>query len=130
MRRSGILNAALAGHLARLRHTDTIVVADCGLPVPRTVPVVDLALRFGVPGFTTVLDALLDEIVVESSTAAREALNGPAGGWLDERRNRLGGLELVPHEQLKAAVTAAAVVVRTGEATPYANVVLHCGVPF
>lgn len=130
MRRSGILNAALAGHLARLGHTDTLVVADCGLPIPRAVPVVDLALRLGVPRFTVVLDALLDEIVVESATAAVEASAGPAGQWLAERRDRLGDLRLVPHDQVKAAVASAAVVVRTGEATPYANAVLHCGVPF
>jgi D-ribose pyranase len=130
MKRSGILNAALAGHLARLGHTDTLVVADCGLPIPRTVPVVDLALRFGVPGFTTVLDTVLDEVVIESSTAAREALTGAAGAWLMQRRDRLGHLDFLPHEQLKAAVAGAAVVVRTGEATPHANVVLHCGVPF
>ena len=49
MKRRGILNDALSGALARLGHTDTVVVADCGLPRPPGVAVVDLALVFGVP---------------------------------------------------------------------------------
>lgn len=79
MKRRGILNDALSGHLARLGHTDTVVVADCGLPRPAGVPVVDLALTFGVPAFAEVVDALATEIVVESAAVAREtAENNPA----------------------------------------------------
>lgn len=128
MKRSGIINAPLAGHLARLGHTDLVVLADAGLPVPAHVPVVDLAVVFGLPRFTDVLDALLAEIVVEHAWVSEPADRTPAGRWVDDRLDRPA--ERVPHDQLKAQVSGARLVIRTGEDTPYANVVLRCGVPF
>lgn len=129
MKRRGLLNAPLSGALARLGHTDEIVVADCGLPVPRAVPVVDLAVTFGNPRFLDVLDVLLDEVVVEAATAASEVVdaNGPCHRQLVRR---FGEIELVGHAELKRRVAGAALVIRTGEATPYANVLLRCGVAF
>ncbi len=126
-KRRGILHPALSAAIARLGHGDLVVVADCGLPLPRDVPVVDLALVHGVPRFTQVLDAVLAEIVVEACSAATEAEGTVVAAWLRER-----GLEpgLVPHEDLKAVLPEAVLVVRTGEATPYANAVLRCGVSF
>lgn len=127
MKKGGILNARLSGALARLGHTDTVVIADCGLPVPRGVEVIDLALVFGVPRFTEVLDAVRDEIVVESVVAAHEAESSPAGGWIGER---FEAVKHVSHAELKERVRDASVVVRSGETTSYANVILTCGVPF
>jgi D-ribose pyranase len=62
MRRGGILNAQLAGALAGLGHTDALVVCDAGLPMPSGPEVVDLAFRFGVPGFETVLSGILKRL--------------------------------------------------------------------
>jgi D-ribose pyranase len=129
MKRGGILNGQLAGALARLGHTDQVVVCDVGLPIPRGPEVVDLAVRLGVPSFEDVLGALLDELVVESAVAADEVgLRNAACHML--LMTRLSPLLLVPHEDLKRMVADARLVVRTGEATPYANVILRCGVPF
>lgn len=130
MKRSGILNGSLCSALARLGHTDTVVVADAGLPLAwNESEVVDLALVAGTPSFAHVLDALLAEVVVESATAAQEmtAANPGCHSLLAER---FVGLALVPHEKLKQQVREARLVVRTGEVTPYANVLLHCGVAF
>lgn len=130
MRRHGLLNAALAAEVARLGHTDEVVVADCGLPLPRAGPaVVDLAVVAGVPSFEAVLRALLAEVVVEGGTAAAEveAANPACTALL---RGLVAPLELVAHEELKRRVAGARLVVRTGEARPFANVVLRCGVPF
>lgn len=127
MKRSGVLNPALAEGLARLGHGHLVLVVDCGTPIPPGARVVDVSVVAGVPGFTQVLDAVLDEIVVEGSVAASESTGTVVAGWLEER-----GLspELVPHEDLKALLPRAALVVRTGEATAWANVGLRCGVPF
>ena len=130
MKRSGLLHAELAGHLARLGHTDLVVVADRGLPLPPGVPVVDLALVPGVVDLRTVLDAVLDEIVVQAHTIAAQAAGGPFPAWLDERADALGERHEVDHEQLKVMLPGIRLAVRTGEETPYANVVLECGVPF
>ncbi|SMG07203.1 D-ribose pyranase [Corynebacterium pollutisoli] len=124
MRRSGILHAELAGRINRLGHTDTIVIADCGLPVPAGVPVVDLALVSGIPRFAEVLDAYLAEVVVEGVTLAAETPGEVRSLLPDVPRTE------VPHEELKKQVAGAAFVIRTGETTPYANVILHSGVPF
>ena len=128
MKRDGIINAELAGALAALGHTDLVVVCDAGLPIPSGPTVVDLAFRFGVPSFETVLSGLLEELVIEGATAAEEVERNPRSYEL--LKTRLLDLGLVPHEELKRIVARAKLVVRTGEATPYSNVILRCGVPF
>ncbi|MFI6789475.1 D-ribose pyranase [Nonomuraea sp. NPDC050383] len=129
MRRGGILNGALAGALARLGHTDRVLVCDSGMPLRRGAEIVDLAFLPGVPAFGTVLDGLLAEIVVEGATAAQEVreANRACDALL---RERLPTLAYVPHDWLKELGRACELVVRTGEAHPYANVILSCGVPF
>ncbi len=129
MRKGGILNARLSAALARLGHTDLVVVCDAGLPIPSGPEVVDLAFRFGVPPFEIVLSGLLEELVIEGYVAASEVESASPGvyGLL---RERLPTPELVPHEDFKRMVAEAKLVVRTGEATPYSNVILRCGVPF
>ncbi|MGB3953745.1 MAG: D-ribose pyranase [Brooklawnia sp.] len=129
MKRRGILNADLSAALARLGHTDLIVIGDCGLPRPPGVPVVDLAVTFGVPSFADVVRALADEIVVEQAWIAEETVDAnPAIQPLVAEC--FGEPETISHEELKARSAAAVLVVRTGEATAYANVIVRCGVPF
>ncbi|MFC9946237.1 D-ribose pyranase [Streptomyces pratensis] len=129
MKKSGILNRHLAGAVAELGHGDGVLICDVGMPIPPGPRVVDLAFRAGVPSFAEVLDGLLDELVVEGATAAEEIreANPEAARLLAAR---LQDLTHVPHEQLKALTASARLVVRTGEARPYANVLLRCGVFF
>ena len=137
MKRGGLLNAQLNEAISRLGHGDLVVVADCGLPQPVGVPVVDLAVVHGLPSFAGVLDALLGDLVVEGVTAASESRGVAAGEVIDARFGAGDGgsglgLEVahVSHEELKRLSGTARLFVRTGEATPFANVVLRCGVPF
>ncbi|WP_326820196.1 D-ribose pyranase [Streptosporangium sp. NBC_01639] len=129
MKRAGILNAALSGALARLGHTDELLICDSGMPLPPGVEVVDLAFLPGVPAFADVLDGILAELVVEGAIAAREVRTANAG-CATLLGARLPGLTYVPHEELKRLSRAGRLVVRTGEAKPYANVLLRCGVAF
>jgi D-ribose pyranase len=128
VRRGGIINADLAGSLSELGHTDLVVVCDAGLPIPPGPTIVDLAFRFGVPSFETVLLGLLEELVIEGATAAEEVEGNARSCEL--LKTRFPDLAFVPHEELKRMVGGAKLVVRTGEATPYSNVILRCGVPF
>lgn len=105
-----------------------MVVCDAGLPIPAGPVVVDLAFRPGVPPFETVLSGLLEEIVVEGATAAEETRESPEVARV--LRDLLPDLGLVPHSELKRMTPDAKLVVRTGETTPYANVILRCGVAF
>ncbi|MEV6593833.1 D-ribose pyranase [Streptomyces acidicola] len=129
MKRAGILNRHLSGALAELGHGHGVLVCDAGMPIPSGPRVVDLAFRAGVPSFAEVLDGLLDELVIEGATAAHEVrgANPEAAALLQARFSEL---ELVSHEQLKALSADARLIVRTGEARPYANVLLRCGVFF
>lgn len=128
MKRAGIINASLLGYLGRLGHTDLLVVCDAGLPIPSGPAVVDLAFRFGIPTFEEVLTGLLEELVIEGAIAAEEVNQNRAAEQL--LKSRFPDLGLVWHEELKRMVAGAKLVVRTGEATPYSNVILRCGVPF
>ena len=127
MLKSEILNAPLLGALAKLGHTDTVVIADCGLPLPAGPTVIDLALVQGLLSFEQVLDVLSRNMVIEASTLASEAQEGAV-----QELCASYGLEpqFITHEQLKAELPNAKVIVRTGESTPFANVILHCGVAF
>ncbi|MFF9511976.1 D-ribose pyranase [Streptomyces sp. NPDC014724] len=129
MKKKGILNRHLAGALAELGHGDGVLICDVGMPIPAGPKVVDLAFRAGVPSFADVLDGLLDELVVEGATAAHEVrkANPETARLLDER---LPELAHVAHDALKVLSAGARLVVRTGEARPYANVLLRCGVFF
>ncbi|MEV4539501.1 D-ribose pyranase [Asanoa sp. NPDC049518] len=127
MRDTGLWHPRLAALVAELGHTETIVVADAGLPVPSGVEVVQLAVTRGVPPFLGVLAAIAGDLLVESATVATELTDGPV---LDGVR-RLGvPVEAVAHTELKRRCRDARAVVRTGDATPYANVILRAGVPF
>jgi D-ribose pyranase len=99
------------------------------MPIPAGPRVVDLAFRAGVPSFAEVLDGLLEELVVEGATAAREVrgANPEVTALLDAR---FPTLSTVSHEELKSLSAGAKLIVRTGEARPYANVLLRCGVFF
>jgi D-ribose pyranase len=127
MKRRGILNADLSGALARLGHTDVVLLADCGMPIPAGVPVIDLALVHGVPRFEQVLDALLEEMVFQHCVAAEEAKTAPAGTWLADR---FDAIEYISHSELKDLSASAKLFIRSGEATPFANAALVCGVSF
>jgi len=131
MKRTTLLHAELSRLIASLGHGDTVVLGDAGLPVPRGTPVIDLAVMRGVPTLAQVLKAVLSEMQVEAATIAREAVDGhdaqarPA--WYPAS---LPTPRCLPHEDFKRACAQARAVVRTGEATPYANVILQAGVLF
>ncbi|QNP72591.1 D-ribose pyranase [Streptomyces roseirectus] len=129
MKKGGILNRHLAGAVAELGHGDGVLVCDVGMPIPDGPRVVDLAFRAGVPSFSDVLAGLLDELVVESAVAAEEVREVNPGA-AELLAGSFGDLSYVSHEKLKELSAGARLVVRTGEARPYANVLLRCGVFF
>ncbi|MBB5149369.1 MULTISPECIES: D-ribose pyranase [Ureibacillus] len=129
MKKHGILNRELAGRFAKLGHTDQIVIADCGLPIPDDVPCIDLSYKLGEPSFLTMLEVVLDDLVVESAVLAEEikTKNAELSKTLT---NTLPNISYVSHEEFKRLTKNAKFIIRTGETTPYANVILQCGVIF
>lgn len=130
---NGTLNPQLSRVISETGHTDLIVITDAGLPIPAGSERIDLAFRPGAPAFFDVLDTVLAELVVEGATVAAEvAEHSPhVLAALHERLDPLGvPIELVPHVEFKKRTHAARAFVRSGEFTPYANVILHAGVAY
>jgi len=131
MKKTTLLNQALSEVIAGMGHGDLLVIGDYGLPCPRGVRRIDLALRPGVPGFLETVETILTELQVESAYVAEEtfAVNPPCAAGLGKA---LGATPVmrVTHEELKVLSAGAIVLVRTGECKPYANVVLKAGVTF
>lgn len=131
MKKNGILNSHISEVLSRLGHTDTIVIADCGLPIPEETIRIDLALNLGTPSFMETLQVVLADMAVEKVTLANEIKE--MNPDIDEQvTNLVNGIsfEYITHEELKRLSKQAKAVIRTGEATPYANIILHAGVIF
>lgn len=131
MKTKGILNAKLAGLIAGLGHKDEFMIVDCGMPIPQGVEIVDMALNMGIPEFIQVLEAVLKETNVEHYIIAKEISekNTVIEKKIDEL---LVGVEhsYVSHEELKKMSGRVKFVIRSGEATPFANILLQSGVAF
>ncbi|TDM32138.1 D-ribose pyranase [Macrococcoides canis] len=131
MYKTGTLNSEISKVLSDLGHTDTIVIADCGLPVPKGVQKIDLAVRQGLPSFIDIVDEIARHMVIEHVTLAEEIKDSnPA--VLKEVDSIAKGIpnDFVTHEQFKTLTENSKVIIRTGEATPYANIILRSGVNF
>lgn len=131
MKKDRILNAELLRAVAALGHTQMLVIGDAGLPVPKGVPCIDLAVTHGIPSFQDVLSAVASELVVEAAIYATEADEKNAS-MVARMSNTLSGVPLrtVPHEEFKELTRSAAAIIRTGECSPYSNVILVGGVNF
>ncbi len=131
MRRTGLLHAQLAAVIAAMGHGDTLVIADAGLPIPPGVTCIDLAVSPGVPGVLDLLAAVAGDLVVERFLLADELLARDAMLPIAVRAFFPDASEdHAPHDAFKQRSRGAAAIVRTGEFTPYANVLLVAGVPF
>ncbi len=131
MKKTGLLNQPLSTVIAGMGHADQLVIADAGLPIPLTVERIDLAVSAGLPPFLDVLKAVLGEMQVESAIIAQE-MQSRSPQMYAALLDLLGTIPVtaIPHENFKAQTQAAHAIVRTGEFTPYANVILAAGVVF
>ena len=131
MKKRGVLQHDLAETIAQMGHGDLLVIGDAGLPVPPQVRCIDLAVRCGMPPMLDVTVAVADELQVEEVTIATEHLERD-----QELPTALRSLfpqaqhRQVPHAELKRLSAGARAIVRTGECTPYCNVILRSGVTF
>lgn len=131
MKKTTLLHSELSYTIATLGHMDTLVIADAGLPIPAETARIDLALTRGVPGAAQTLKVVLEEMKVEKVILAEEVKERNPQ-FLADVQEMLPEvlLEFVPHTDFKARTASARAVVRTGEFSPYANVILVSGVVF
>ena len=131
MKKIGTLNQPLSSVISGLGHMDTIVVADAGLPIPSETQRIDLALTKNIPGFIDTVAVILEEIQVDQVIVAEEMLSESPQVY-QQLQKLLAEIPInaVSHNELKQRTGSARAVVRTGEFTPYANVILVSGVVF
>lgn len=131
MKKTALLHGALSQVIAALGHGEMLVIGDAGLPVPPGVQCIDLALTRNIPGFLDTLRVVLSEMQVEKAVVAQEtALLSPAIGEGIAALLPFTAVEQIPHEEFKRLSGAARAIVRTGQFTPYANIILVAGVVF
>lgn len=139
MKRQGILNADISRVLSYMGHTDRICIADCGLPIPEETERIDLTLRFGTPSFMEVLGEVAKDCKIEKIILAEEMkeknpeMLREVEKFFTEYETGFKTkieVEYVAHEQLKRLLGDCKAVIRTGETTPYANIILQSGCIF
>ncbi len=133
MKKTGTLNSRLSAVIASMGHTDKLVVCDSGLPIPHGCDVIDLALAPNIPRFLDAVKVILEELEIEGAVIAREmeSVSKPTFQEIIRLLPKVS-LKKVTHEQFKKLTREEGNItfVRTGEATPYANVILISGVTF
>ena len=133
MKKNGILNSEISRVLSYMGHTDWIAIGDCGLPIPDEVERIDLALTFGEPGFMKTLEVVAGDMKVEKIILAEEIVDQNPN-VLKQIQDYFDGqnveVEFVSHVELKAKTHECKAVIRTGETTPYANIILKSGCIF
>ena len=130
MKRNGILNSDISRVLSYMGHTDTLAVGDCGLPIPEETERIDLALKLGVPSFMEVLTEMIKEMKVEKVVLAQEIKeqNPKVHQEILHLLDAMGNdceVGYVTHQELKEQTKTCRAVIRTGETTPYANIILQ-----
>lgn len=135
MKKSRLLNADISAVVARMGHTDELTICDAGLPIPDSVRRIDLAVEQDLPRMLSVLDAVLSELQIESVTIAEECKDSSPEFHqklisIIQRHSHSTSIFYVSHEVFKQHTKNSKAAVRTGECTPFANVILKSGVVF
>lgn len=125
MKLNGILNSEISKRLSDLGHTDLIAIGDCGLPIDNDKKI-DISLKLGVPSFIDVLEEVIKDFSVEKYILAKEIKE-----YNEKQENNIKNLlkdvdsEYISHEEFKAKLSDVKFVIRTGENTPYSNIILQ-----
>ena len=139
MKKGTLLNSDISSVVSRLGHTDSLTIGDAGLPIPAGPQRIDLALTHGIPSFLQVVHTVTEEMQVESAIIAEEIkshnpkLHSDLLALLDLLQQHQGNtisIQYVTHHQLKQQTQRSQAVIRSGECSPYANIILCAGVTF
>jgi len=127
MLKSGLLNPAVLELLARIRHTNTLVIADRGFPFWPQIETVDLSLVDGIPTVLQVLAAIRPNFVIGRAWTAKEFLKASPPAAQRARAASLAGIPVgfEPHARFKQRVPSAIGLIRTGDTLPYANLIIE-----
>lgn len=127
MIRHGILNPQINSLISRVRHTNTLVIADRGFPFWSEIETVDISLVDDVPTVLEVLRAIRSNFVIGRAWMAREFIKGNDAKTRSAFAAALHGIQVKyePHTQFKLRVPKAIGLIRTGDTLQYANIILE-----
>ena len=134
MKLHGILNSEISTVLSHMGHTDKLCISDCGLPIPAEPQKIDLALKLGFPSFLDVLHEVRNDMKIEKIILAAEIKEQNPEMYQNIlsffEASGSPVIEFVTHEQFKQMTKTCKAIIRTGENTPYANIILQSGCIF
>ena len=127
MLKTGILNPAINSLLSRVRHTNTLVIADRGFPYWPQIETVDISLVDNIPRVLEVFEAINANFVVGRIWMAEEFKQVNTADTIHSFEQQFGNIALSfePHEQFKRRVPSAIGLIRTGDTIQYANMILE-----
>jgi D-ribose pyranase len=127
MLKSGILNPAINSLLSRVRHCNTLVIADRGFPYWPQIETVDISLVDDIPRVLDVLKAIKSNFSIGRVFAAQEFLGENPPPVISDLENALLGIPITfePHSDFKKRVPGAIGLIRTGDTTQYSNLILE-----
>ncbi len=131
MKKTELINSEISAVISRMGHTDGVTIADCGLPIPDGVKRIDLALVRNEPSFIQTLKAVVTELCVERAVIATELFENNKE-LLEKIETLLPGvtIENLSHKEFKELTSDTKAIIRTGECTSFANIILYSGVTF
>lgn len=131
MKKYGIINSAVSSVLSSLGHTDIIVICDAGFPIANDSNRIDLSLKKGFPAFIDVVCEIASDMIIEAITIADQIrdINPKVHSQILEFFNDKKTI-YVSHDEFKGQAQYAKAIIRTGEITPYANIILQSGIFF
>lgn len=133
MKINGILNSDISSTLSYLGHTDFITIADCGLPIPDNTKRIDISLKKGTPSFIETLETISLDMCIEEIILAKEIKEKNVivleeiKRIFDESKVKF---TFISHKEFKMQTANSKAIIRTGEVTPYANIILISGCVF
>ena len=121
-----LLNPEVAALIRHVNHTQMLLIADRGFPIPSLPKVIDLSLIADVPTILQVLTAILPDLPLDRLILAKEQKVASPARW-QEHHGSGPCVEAVPHLEFKAMARHAVGCIRTGDSTAYGNVLLVGG---
>ncbi|MEN9992150.1 MAG: hypothetical protein RLZZ224_1852 [Verrucomicrobiota bacterium] len=127
MIQSGILNPAVLSLIARIRHTNTLVISDWAFPYWPEIETVDISLTKGIPTVLDVLELLKPNFKIGRIWQAEEFVKSNNAENIDRFVTAFGKIPLTrePHVDFKKRVPHAIGLIRTGDPTPYGNIIIE-----
>jgi D-ribose pyranase len=130
MKKTGIYNSLISSEIAKMGHTDILTIVDMGYPIPKDSKYVDIVLDKGKPSFKEVIEIVLKELQIEKVIIASEIKEKNKKQYEYITKNINATIQEMPHEEFKKHAKTSRFFIRTGEASPYSNIMLISGVIF